>query len=118
MKVFQQKHVKAERPLTDQHDFEFELSIDQVMIDADRLYEQKINLAAALDKLTQRQKEVVYFKYYENLSYEEISCILDISTKATYKLVARAIGELRNVYQQKISTFLLLLSISFTFSTL
>lgn len=75
--------------------FKLEVSIDQVMIDAEKLYEERTNLARAMVHLTQRQKEAVFLKFYENLSYEEIAVILDISVKATYKLVARAIGELR-----------------------
>ena len=91
----------------DEYAFDFELSIDQVMINAERLYEQQINLRSALETLTARQKEAIYFKYYENLSYKQIADILNISTKATYKLVARAISELRMVYQQKLATFFL-----------
>ena len=91
----------------DEYAFDFELSIDQVMINAERLYEQQINLRSALETLTARQKEAIYFKYYENLSYKQIADILNISTKATYKLVGRAITELRMVYQQKLATFFL-----------
>jgi RNA polymerase sigma factor (sigma-70 family) len=82
------------------------------MINADSLFEQQTNLKAALNNLTERQKEAIYFKYYENLEYEQIARILNISTKATYKLVARAIAELRLVYQQNVSSFLLLLTMS------
>lgn len=75
--------------------FKLEVSIDQVIIDAEKLYEERTNLARAMVHLTQRQKEAIFLKFYENLSYEEIAVILDISVKATYKLVARAVGELR-----------------------
>jgi RNA polymerase sigma factor (sigma-70 family) len=77
------------------------------MISAERLYEQQINLKSALETLTARQKEAIYFKYYENLSYRQIAAVLNITTKATYKLVSRAISELRSVYQQKMATFFL-----------
>ncbi len=118
MKSLQQNHLKTEIFSAEEYEFEFELSIEQVMINADRLYEQQINLKSALDKLTQLQKEAIYFKYYENLSYQQIAGILNISTKATYKLVARAIVELRLVYQQKISTFLLFLTMCATCSSI
>ncbi len=76
-------------------DFSIELSIDQVMINKERLYERHINLKKALEKLTDRQKEAIFLLFYENLSYEEIARILHISKKAAYKLVARAVTELR-----------------------
>jgi RNA polymerase sigma factor (sigma-70 family) len=87
--------------------FELELSVDQVMINADHMYEQKINLEQALGKLTSHQKEAIFLKFYENLSYEEIANVFGISTKATYKLVARAVTELRQAYKLKLASSLL-----------
>ncbi len=80
-------------PEEDQYNFTVEVSIEQVLINKEQLYEQHINLNKALEKLTGRQKEAIFFLFYENLSYEEVSHILSISKKATYKLVARAMGE-------------------------
>jgi len=84
--------------------FQLEVSVDQMMINADHMYEQKVNLAQALEKLTAHQKEAVFLKFYENLSYEEIATLLGISTKATYKLVGRAIAELRSAYKFKLAS--------------
>jgi RNA polymerase sigma factor (sigma-70 family) len=69
------------------------------MINREQMYEQRIDLDGVLKKLTPRQKEAIFFKFYENMSYEEISGLLGITTKATYKLVARAILELRSAYK-------------------
>jgi RNA polymerase sigma factor (sigma-70 family) len=87
--------------------FELEVSIDQVMINADHMYEQKVNLKQALEKLTAHQKEAIFLKFYGDLSYEEIAQVFGISTKATYKLVARAIAELRETYKLKLASTLL-----------
>ena len=84
-----------------EYGFELDLSIDQVMIDAERIFEQNVILNDALEKLTGRQKEVIFLKFYESLSYAEIASILGISVKSTYKLFARAIDELRQSYQKK-----------------
>jgi RNA polymerase sigma factor (sigma-70 family) len=112
IKGLQEIDLTTESISHDEYRFEFELSIDQVLINADRLYEQQTNLKSALKQLTERQKEAIYFKFYENMSYQQIAAILDISVKATYKLVARAIIELRFVYQQKTSHFIFVLSFS------
>jgi RNA polymerase sigma factor (sigma-70 family) len=88
-------------------DFELEVSVDQVMINADHMYEQKVNLKQALENLTAHQKEAIFLKFYGNLSYEEIAAVFGISTKATYKLVARAITELRATYKLKLASTLL-----------
>jgi RNA polymerase sigma factor (sigma-70 family) len=87
--------------------FQLEVSVDQVMINADHMFEQKVNLSQALDKLTAHQKEAIFLKFYENLSYDELSKVFGISTKATYKLVARAVSELRQAYKIKLASSLL-----------
>lgn len=79
-------------------EFEIELSADQVMINKEHIYEQSISLRNAMQELTVRQKEALFFRFYEDLSYQQIAVILGISTKSLYKLMARALSELRQVY--------------------
>ena len=102
-------HRQGTKSISEQDELVFglELSADQLMIDSEKIYEQRISLNKALEKLTERQKEAIFFKYYENMSYDEIASILSISTKATYKLVARAVHELRSAYQTQVGTVLL-----------
>lgn len=72
--------------------------------------EKKHMLQQALNQLTDRQKEVIYLKYFEELPYPEIAQILDLSQKATYKLMGRAIAGLReNLSQRAMLPFLNLL---------
>ncbi len=72
--------------------------------------EKKSMLQQALNQLTDRQKEVIYLKYFEELSYPEIAEMLELSQKATYKLMGRAITGLReNLSQRTILPFLGLL---------
>jgi RNA polymerase sigma factor (sigma-70 family) len=95
----------------DGYTFGLQLSADRIMINAEEMYEQSIGLHEAIDKLTARQKEAIYLKFYLDLSYDEIALMLGISVKATYKLFARAICELRQTYQKKMSSLTLGLSI-------
>jgi len=100
-------------------DFAIEASIDQVMINKESLYERHINLKKALEKLTARQKEAIFCMFYENMSYGEIALLLHISKKATYKLIARALAELRVVYKQNAVLWMLplpIMAISFILS--
>lgn len=75
--------------------FPLELAPDELLMDQEQETGRHVYLQKALDTLTPRQREAVFLKFYEEMSYEEISSMLDISTKAAYKLIARAIGELR-----------------------
>ena len=95
------QHKKFQSEVTDADDyvFELELSAEQQRVATEVRDEQLTALRLAMDRLTPRQKEAIFFRFYENMSYEEIADILHISVKATYKLVARAITVLREAYQ-------------------
>jgi len=48
-----------------------------------------------LARLSPRQREAVYARWYEEMSYDDIGALLDISALAARQLVFRAIGALR-----------------------
>ncbi|MFP8490194.1 RNA polymerase sigma factor [Gracilimonas sp. Q87] len=52
-------------------------------------------LKKAIDKLTPRQREIIYLKYYEGLSTDEISKILDIRAQSIYNFMSESIKMLR-----------------------
>lgn len=51
-----------------------------------------------LDQLTARQREAVYLFYFEDLSYQEIADLFQINITAAYKLVYRALDNLRSTW--------------------
>ncbi len=57
--------------------------------------EQLVYLHQAFTKLSSRQKEVIYLRFYNQLSYEEIADVMSVQVKAIYKLMSRAILVLR-----------------------
>ncbi len=75
--------------------FEIQPSSETALINQQMDQAQQQQLYAALNTLTQRQREVVFLKFYSQLTYDEVASVLGISTKATYKLMARAIDILR-----------------------
>lgn len=87
--------------------FNFEIGQDEVLMKKEQMAELKQQLEAAMATMTDRQREVIYLKYYEDLSYDEISDVLSITPKATYKLVYRALDHLRE--HMAMLTFLLLI---------
>jgi DNA-directed RNA polymerase specialized sigma24 family protein len=84
--------------IAEDYTFALEISAEQQRMNAEEQQQQLHVLTSAMRRLTPRQKEAVFFRFYENMSYEEIAGILNISVKATYKLVARAIIMLRDAY--------------------
>lgn len=52
-------------------------------------------LKRSIENLTSRQREVIYLKFYEGFSTEELSQILDLHAQSIYNLVFSAINQLR-----------------------
>lgn len=71
----------------------------------DELINEKINtdridkLNETLKQITPKQKEAIYLKFFEGLSYTDIAEIMNVETKAVYKLMARAIEGLKSEFQ-------------------
>ncbi|MEC5144865.1 Sigma-70 family RNA polymerase sigma factor [Chitinophaga sp. 180180018-2] len=72
-----------------------ELAYDQTMISRERLEKIRGNLVAALTKMTPRQREIIHLRYYEEMEYDEIAALMQLSVSSTYKLVYKAIETLR-----------------------
>lgn len=74
----------------------FEFSIDEKLIQKEQGSLQIHKLKGAISSLTPRQREAIFLRFYEGLSYEEVAEILAITQKATYKIVARALLQLKD----------------------
>ncbi|MDF9799902.1 RNA polymerase sigma factor (sigma-70 family) [Catalinimonas alkaloidigena] len=67
-------------------------------------------LKSAIKQLSARQREVVFLKYYDNFSYEEISGIMGISVESLYKLMTKALKSLKLLLHEKaVHSFVLLI---------
>ncbi len=71
------------------------------LIEKEIIRDNKIRIQWALKRLTSRQKEAVFLKFYENLSYDEIASIMGLSeAKYARKLIYRSLGELKAVLRK------------------
>lgn len=76
--------------------FSVEVSHDSRLILAEEELQLQQNIKAVLGKLPARQQEVVYLRFYEGLSYEEIAEVMSISITSVYKMWYKALENLRN----------------------
>lgn len=90
-------------------DFGFELSAEHLRIRRENDLQTTERLSKAIAKLTPRQREAVFLRFYEEFSYPEIAGILELSVKATYKLMGRAIDALRETLGGQMVGFIFLL---------
>lgn len=90
---------KRERRMTydpmEEHVFHAEVSVTDLLVEGeerDRLAERVQKL---LDSLTNNQREAIYLRYIQEMDYEEIAALLDISAEYARKLVYRGMLKLR-----------------------
>lgn len=65
------------------------------LIEKQQFDEERKKLNEALASLNKRQREIIHLKYYAQLSYSEISEILEVNKKTAYSLMGRAIEQLK-----------------------
>jgi RNA polymerase sigma factor (sigma-70 family) len=70
-------------------------SVETKIILNDEASIQSRQLDEAMKKLTNNQREIIYLKYHQEMSYEEIASIMNINYQSVRNLVHRAITELR-----------------------
>ncbi len=67
--------------------------------------QQKTELVAAIDSLTERQKEAIYLRFTRGLDYKEISMIMNLNYQSSRALIHRAIAKLRDILSVKSDIF-------------
>lgn len=80
-------------------DFRVEYNSEEKFIKEEISSEISQQLLAAVNNLAPRQKEIIYLKFEEELEYNDIAEIMQISVESARKSMHRAIGALRNLLE-------------------
>ena len=91
-----QHSIKATNVLEDEMDFE--LSHDHFVARQEDEREKNKKVIDAINKLPNRQKEIVYLKIYQGFSYEEISEIMGINYQVARNLFHQSVKSLRLLF--------------------
>ncbi|MEP6928259.1 MAG: sigma-70 family RNA polymerase sigma factor [Ginsengibacter sp.] len=83
--------------LPEVHEIEFEISYEMLLINNQENKELAQKVFNAMQELSARQKEIIYLKFQQNLSYEEVSGIMNINYQAARNLVYQAIKVLKKI---------------------
>jgi len=78
-------------------DISFELSHEHFLIAKQEDLEKSARIKTAITHLSNRQKEIIYLKYYQNLSYEEVSDIMNINYQTARNLLYQSIRSLKKI---------------------
>lgn len=92
------KQVTHFTSLTDEYAFAFEFSEDLRLIEEEHEIFQIKKLNHALNLLPGRQKELIYLRFYQNLNFEQIAQVMEITKQSAYNLFQKSLTSLRKYY--------------------
>lgn len=72
------------------------ISPESELIELEMFYENESKLKSLLTSLPKRQQAVIFLKFYEGLSIEEIAEIMDMNRQSVSNLLHRAILNLKS----------------------
>jgi RNA polymerase sigma factor (sigma-70 family) len=105
-----QNRLRGLNPADEQgYPFELLLNPETRVLHNESQRQLRQQLEGVLGTLTAKQKEVIYLRYYEGLSFEEIARSMNLSVKACYKLMGRAISILREKIPGSLALLIILL---------
>ncbi|HTE11522.1 MAG TPA: sigma-70 family RNA polymerase sigma factor [Chitinophagaceae bacterium] len=93
------RKIKAEEKYTgidtEEYPFGFEVTYNNQAGLAIEEKEFREKVKAVINTLPPRQKEIIYLRFYEGLSYDEIADIMSISINSAYKLLYKGLENLQ-----------------------
>jgi RNA polymerase sigma factor (sigma-70 family) len=72
-----------------------DLSIESQIVENEHKVEMALRLKETINKLTKRQREVIYLRFYQNLEFEEISRVMEMNRQSVANLLHRSIKEIK-----------------------
>jgi RNA polymerase sigma factor (sigma-70 family) len=58
------------------------------------------NLRKAIATLTKRQREVIFLRFFNDLSYQDVASVMEMSVDSVYNLMNKAVDALRKVLKR------------------
>lgn len=87
---------KNQEALEDFHyNVSWQESFEEVLLENQISLESSIKVTKALENLSVRQKEAIFLRYIQELSYEEISALMNIQVPSLYNLIFKGIKSMR-----------------------
>ena len=82
-------------------DFLMDSSVQELLLENQIILESDQNVRKAINKLSDRQREAVFLKYMEGMSYEEVSGLMDMKVSSLYNLIMKALKNLSDFLANK-----------------
>lgn len=86
-------------------------SVEDMFVQAETDQYNKAKVKEILQSLTPRQHEVIYYRYVEEMSYDEIGQLMHMNYQSVRNLLHRSIQKARELVPDYIFSFLLILQL-------
>lgn len=90
--------------LGDDTDSFYEFSLEQIIIEKQISEEKTHKLKRILAKLSRKQKEIIYLKYYQHLDHAQIAELMNLSRQSVYNLLHETMHRLRTLFKTEFMT--------------
>ena len=77
---------------------EEQLTVKNEFIDQEARHEEMNNIKRMMKIMTPRQREVIYYRFIEELSYDDICQIMGLNYQSAYNLLQRSLQKIREAY--------------------
>lgn len=94
-------------------EFSFWDSIETQLIKKEVEAELQLQVSNAIKKLSDKQQEIIYLRFFNEISYQEIAKLFDVEIQTVRNLMSRAIKALRDDLHNGISKSLILMILRF-----
>jgi RNA polymerase sigma factor (sigma-70 family) len=79
-----------------QNAFKFSMQAEALINENDHSQQKESELLLALNDLSSRQREVIYLRFYQDMTYEEIADHLSLDISYIYNVTSRAYAKIRS----------------------
>jgi len=100
-KIATQKKFFTPFPKNSPSHFEFIPSVEQFLIDGELKSQQAEGLRNGMKALSKRQREALFLKFFNELSYHEVASIMEVRVDSVYNLISKAIDILRHKLKRR-----------------
>jgi RNA polymerase sigma factor (sigma-70 family) len=81
------------------YNFHFEDAHDSILVKNEEETQRNLKLNQAITTLSTRQREALFLRFNQSLSYEEIAHVMGVEQQSAYNLIFRAIESLRKYFR-------------------
>ncbi len=98
-----------ESDATEAVQFALEPTVEEEYIEYEDCIQQRQRIEEILSVLTSRQREIIYYRYIQELDLDEICELMDLNYQSAKNLIQRSLKKIRDHYDGSFESFLLLL---------